>query len=114
MASRSARIYASAMKLLWYLPLLLLLIAGSIWWSSTHSRTIIENWAADNGYYLIDAHAPFVGRGPFFWTTSRGQTVYRVTVEDSSGQTRLVWARCVNWLWQSLSDQIEVRWDDEP
>lgn len=101
------------MEIFLFVPFLLLLLIGSIYWTSTRSRTIIENWAADNGYRLIDARAPFINRGPFFWTTSRGQTVYRVSVEDKSGQTRRGWGRCGNWLGGLLSDQIEVRWDDE-
>lgn len=95
------------------LPFFLLLIFGAIWWSSSRSQTIIEDWAQQNNYRLLESNAPLLNKGPFFWTTSKGQTVYRFTIEDQTGRTRSGWARCGSWMLGLMSEQIEVRWDDE-
>ena len=60
----------------------------------------------------MDAHAPLIGRGPFSWTTSRSQTVYRVFIEDRFGRIRSGWVRCGSWFFGLSSEQIEVRWDE--
>src|SRR5262249_35973173 len=52
-------------------------------------------------------------RGPFFWTSSKGQTVYRVTVEVK-GAVRTGWVRCGSWWLGLRSEQVEVRWDETP
>src|SRR5688500_22244 len=60
----------------------------SIAWHFSRSRGLLEQWAAENGYRIIESSYRNLVRGPFFWTTSKGQTVYRVTVEDASGRRR--------------------------
>ena len=50
--------------------------------------------------------------GPFsFWTTSRGQIVYRLIVRDHTRRERTGWAR---WgrPWFFKPDTLELRWDD--
>ena len=51
-------------------------------------------------------------RPVLFWTSSRGQTVYCVTVEDEQGNQRHGWVRCGSWLFGLLSDNVDVRWED--
>ena len=112
-ATKCFWVYAFIMEIFLFVPVLLLFIVGSIYWTSRRSNSVIENWAARNDYRLLEAQQSILSKGPFFWTTSDGQTVYRVTVEDSAGQTRRGWVRCGSWLGGLLSEQIEVRWDDE-
>jgi hypothetical protein len=57
-----------------------LAVAGLIW-HSHRSRSLLERWAERNGYRIIDADYRNFFRGPFFWTSGNGQTVYQVTVE---------------------------------
>ena len=101
------------MELFFYFAFFLLILVAAFWWSSSRSQTIIEGWALENGYRLLEIETPILSKGPFFWTTSRGQTVYRFVVEDGAGRTRSGWARCGSWFLGLMSDNIEVRWDDE-
>ena len=82
-------------------------------WHFSRSRSLLEPWAAENGYRIVESSYRNLVRGPFFWTTSKGQTVYRVTVEDESGRRRSGWVRCGGWFLGLLSDRVDVRWDDE-
>jgi hypothetical protein len=81
-------------------------------WQFRRSDTLLERWAERNGYTLIEREYRWFARGPFFWTSSKGQTVYRVTVEDKAGRRRSGWVRCGGWFFGLLSDTAEVRWDD--
>ena len=90
------------------------LLAMSIAW---HFLPVAEPPGAMGGEERIWHHRRRsyrnVFRGPYFWTSSKGQTVYRVTVEVRGG-VRTGWVRCGGWWLGLLSDQAEVRWDNEP
>ena len=75
---------------------------------------LLDRWAERTGYRIIDADYRNVFRGPFFWTTSKGQTVYRVTIQDENGRTRSGWVRCGGWWFGLWSDHVEARWDETP
>ncbi len=99
------------MEILFFFFLFLIVIA-SFWWQSDRSHTVIEQWAEQHGYRLVECNnSPF--KGPFFWTSSKGQTVYHVVVEDKTGRTRSGWVKCGSYWWGLMSDQAEVRWEDE-
>jgi hypothetical protein len=103
---------ASSAQLLMLVVILLLAATGLVW-HSRRSRTLLERWAERNGYRIIDADYRNFFRGPFFWTTAKGQTVYRVTMEVK-GVVQTGWVRC-GTLWLGLfSDRAEVRWDETP
>ena len=95
------------------LVVLVLLVAMSLVWHSRRSRTLLERWAERNGYRIIDADYRNFFRGPFFWTTAKGQTVHRVTVEVK-GVVQTGWVRCGTWRLGLFSDRAEVRWDETP
>lgn len=80
-------------------------------WQFGRSRKMLNTWAADHGYRILDAENRWFRRGPFFWTSGKGQTVYRIMVRDRDGDTREGWARCGSYWMGLLSDQVEVRWD---
>lgn len=82
-------------------------------WTFGRSRAMLERWATEQGLALVEARFCAFRRGPFFWTTSKGQTVYRVTIRTAAGAERSGWARCGSF-WRGLwSEAVEVRWDDE-
>jgi hypothetical protein len=81
-------------------------------WHFGRSDALLQQWAQRNGYRLLDHRYCWVFKGPFFWTTSKGQTVYRVTVEDEQGRRRSGWVRCGGWFMGLISDKVEARWDD--
>lgn len=97
-------------------PILIgLLVVGaivmSLLWHTGRSQTLISRWAAEQGFEVLACQYRLMFRGPFSWSTSKGQTVYRVTVRDRAGRLRYGWVRCGSWLLGLLSDRVEVRWE---
>ena len=76
------------------------------------SREILENWAEENAFQILEASIAFFFRRPFFWTTGKGQSVYRVVVADADGNEFSGWVRCGSWLWGIFSNTAEARWDE--
>ena len=96
--------------------LFVLLVAfaiGSIAWFHRKSRSLLETWAAGNGYTIVDAQRRYLFRGPYFWFTSNGQDVYRVTVRTAGGGVRSGYVRCGGFWMGMLSDKVTVEWDSE-
>lgn len=89
------------------------LAIASFFWSFRRSEAMMRKWAQQNNYRIVEAKIPMIGQGPFFWTTSRSQSVYRVVVQDSKGKTRSGWVRCGHWLFGMQREQTEVIWDEE-
>jgi hypothetical protein len=87
------------------------LILLSLWWHFGRSSSLLHQWAAKNKYRIIRQEYRCFFKGPFFWTSTKAQTVYYVVVEDSVGARRSGWVRCGSWWFGLLSDNVEVRWD---
>jgi hypothetical protein len=83
-----------------------------LFWYYARSRRILETWAAENGYELLHANLRHIFRGPFFWNSSKSQTVYYVRVLDGDGRQRVGWVLCGSYLTGVFSKQAEVRWDN--
>ena len=88
------------------------LVAVTIWWHFGRSNSLLHQWAEKGGYRIIRQEYRTFFKGPFFWTSTRGQTVYYVVVEDSEGNQRRGWVRCGGWWFGLLSDNVEVRWEE--
>ena len=86
---------------------------GALAWHFFRSRSLLQQWAAENGYEILHSEYRTVFRGPFFWTTSKGQTVYYVKIRDRDGNERTGWVRCGGWWLGLMSDKTEVRWENE-
>jgi hypothetical protein len=97
----------------WLVVLVVLLGIGVLIFHYRRAGSILDNWAAENGYRILESELRWSGRGPFFFTTARGQEVYRVTVEDQGGTIRRGYVRCGSYFFGMLSDKAEVRWDNE-
>jgi hypothetical protein len=95
-----------------FFVLIALFAVGSMIWHSTRSQDILQHWADQNGYRIIEKKYVQFFRGPFFWTSSKGQSVYRVVVEDRTGRRRSGWVRCGSWWLGVWIDQAQVHWDD--
>ena len=93
------------------IPLFICLAIASMVWRGNRSRDLVEGWARENGFRLLSAEECWFSKGPFFWTTSKGQVVFRVEVQDGRGQARSGWVRCGSWFGGLWSDQTEVRWE---
>jgi len=94
-----------------FIPLFVAIAIMGIGWTFSRSRQLLDDWAATNGFQLISADYCWIRRGPFFWTTSKGQTVYRITAVDDEGERRTGWARCGSFWWGLWGSRVEVRWD---
>src|SRR5438046_896289 len=90
-----------------------LLVAGAIIWQLLRSQTMLDEWAKENDYQILESSYRIFLRGPFLWTTSRGQAVYYVKVRDADGVSHSGWVRCGGWLLGLLSRETEVRWDSK-
>lgn len=73
----------------------------------------LDRWAAGAGYRILRKEHRTFFKGPFFWTTSRSQVVYRVLVEGPKGEKRQAWVR-IGGFWWPWTRRIEVRWDPPP
>jgi hypothetical protein len=78
---------------------------------NSRSRTLIDRWAEANGYQIISSERRYMLTGPFFFRSSKGQTVFRIRARDSAGRVREGWARCGGWILGLLSDAVKVEWD---
>lgn len=96
-----------------FVAVVVVLIGAGFAWSDARSRAMLAAWASEQGYTLLNVQCCPFRRGPFCWTTSQGQTVYRVTLRTAAGAERSGWARCGSFCWGLWSEAVEVRWDDE-
>jgi hypothetical protein len=101
----------SALPILGFLAFVIFVIV-TIFWHFSRSRQVLESWAEANNYRIVSSEYRNFFKGPFFWTSSKGQTVYYVTVETADGQTRRGWVRCGGFFLGLWNDSAEVRWDD--
>jgi hypothetical protein len=84
---------------------------------------LVNEWAGQNSYRLLDWKYAFrLGFGVlsrrnfcvlpprvrFWWTSSNAQTIYSVTVEDSTGSVRRFWVRCGGFFLGMLVKRIDV------
>ncbi|BCU76301.1 hypothetical protein llg_10160 [Luteolibacter sp. LG18] len=97
----------------WILVIPLVAVLGLFLEGRRHSRSrgLLENWAASSGYQLVESELRTFLKGPFWFTSSKSQLVYRITVRDRDGSVRHGWARCGGWFFGLLEDDVEVRWD---
>lgn len=98
------------------IPIFILVFVGAtaltLAWQRSRSDDLLDAWAEENGFEILERHRSWVARGPFFWTTSEGQTVQRIVARDRAGRVRSGWARCGSFMFGLHSSEIDVRWDD--
>ena len=97
-----------------FVPLFLIAAIALTIWHGARAQSMLENWAAVEGYRIVSCERRTFRRGPFFFTSGKGHEVYRITVEDQSGQIKSGYIRCGGFLFGLLSDRVDVRWDVEP
>ena len=73
-------------------------------------RAAIQAVLEREGYEVLQMERRIVRQGPFWWTTTPAQIVFRVLVLEPNGRQRTVWAR---WgrRWLPEPDTLELRWD---
>ena len=81
-------------------------------WGTSRGTSLLEGWAQSHGLQILSQEECLFFKGPFFWTSSKGQRVYRVSVRDREGFDRQGYVRCGGFWLGMMSDNVEVRWDD--
>jgi hypothetical protein len=73
-------------------------------------KSILSNWAADNGVQIMKISSGLFRRCPFFLTLGR-QEVYYIVVRERDGRVRGCWVRIGDFLFGSLfTDVVEAKW----
>jgi hypothetical protein len=80
-------------------------------WQYSTADTILENWARQNNYKVLDKQKANVGTGPEAVRAGNKQVMYRIVVEDQNGARRSGLAKIGNETTGTLSDEIAVEWD---
>ena len=87
-------------------------LAIGMWvWSRGRAASMLERWAAANGLRLLAVEHRTFFKGPYFWTASKHQWIYRITAQYPDGSVRQGWVRCGGWVLGLLTDAVDVRWD---
>jgi len=91
--------------------IIICVVIVSTTWHYSRAREILERWANRNSYKLVASEYRGFAKGPFFWTSSKGQAVYYVTVQDERGKIRKGWVRCGGWWSGLMSDEATAKWE---
>jgi len=92
---------------------IIIAVAGLLFYGQhLRARSIMGAWAIQNDYEILKCELRYLLRGPFSWTSSKGQFVYRVTIRDAQSQIRSGWVRCGGWWLGVASAKTEARWDE--
>lgn len=82
--------------------------------ATRHCRPfLVERWARDNGFRILECELRRVMKGPFTWKfSSRAQYVCHVRVRDLNNRERSAWLRCTD-VGIFNDDKTEVVWETE-
>lgn len=78
---------------------------------NSRSQTLLNQWATENKYKIIDSDCPIWGETPFRWVFS-SQVVCHVTILDADGRQRSGWVKLGDWLLGLTIYEVEVIWED--
>ncbi|MCX5662948.1 MAG: hypothetical protein NTW19_24960 [Planctomycetota bacterium] len=93
--------------------LVLAVAVASIYFSFVRPRQIFDNWVRENGLTIIEARRCIFSYGAFsFFTTGKGQTIYRFSARRADGQVVAGWARVGGFFLGAMSNRVEVRWEE--
>jgi hypothetical protein len=76
------------------------------------AKRVIDEWAAREGFTITGKRFLF-GGGKFFWSRSKTQRVYRLTVQTGEGLPRTADIKCRSYWNGMLSEKLSVKWHDE-
>jgi hypothetical protein len=93
------------------------------WWyrfAAKSTDPALTEWQKGSGYIIVKKRLRSFFRGPFLFSSSNLQAVYRLDLMDKSGRRRVAWARCGTY-WGGmfekpviakvvLDDQAEKDW----
>ena len=80
-------------------------------WQMSRAEQMLESWSRSHGFHPLSREHRLIRKGPFLWTSSKGQVVYRVSMRDPSGRVRSGYARCGGYWLGVWTDAVDIRWD---
>ena len=101
----------AGLLLLLLIPIYLSIQIAILFQRAKRKRTILQQWARENGLELLENEERRLLQGPFFMTSTNGQAVFRVTVRLADGQILHGWVRFGSRMFGLLSDAVQVKWD---
>ncbi len=111
---RQDRYVFTNVRALFFAALATSVVIGWTWAFRASAKVAVQRWAAKQGYQVLCFQSPFLSGGFDWFTTSRGQVVYLVTIRDRVGHERKAWVRCGSFMGGALfSGQVEVKWQDD-
>jgi hypothetical protein len=90
------------------------IVAAAFYWHRRRVRTMTAEWAAANGYRLLESRPAGFPPLRMWLTTSDAQVLVRVKIYDeASRRVRSGWLR-LGAYWRGLADgdAVQVRWED--
>ena len=90
-------------------------LAFAFWmirWQYSKADRMLENWAAQNSYKLIEKQDANFGDGPLGRRGAKTHVKYRVKVEDAEGKAKIGIVYLGSESMGVLSDEVKVEWDN--
>ena len=82
-------------------------------WRRCRAERVIDRWAAENGFRVIDKeYRPGRLGGVFRWRYTRRQQAYYVTLEDREGRIRKAEVLCGSSWFGMFSGEVKVHFYD--
>lgn len=78
---------------------------------SKNRYSLLDSWAQENKYIILSKKQALLWRGPFWWSSSATQSVFRVKVQDEVGNIKTGWVRVTSFTWASGELPYEAVWD---
>ena len=78
----------------------------------SRANSMVQQWAEQNGFRLIECQRRSIFKGPYFFANSRIQEVYEIRVEDRDGNVRHGYVRVGGFVTGLLSNRVDVKWTD--
>ncbi|MCC7449359.1 MAG: hypothetical protein IT324_18215 [Anaerolineae bacterium] len=90
------------------LPYLIIFVGFGIavWWSFARGNDLLNQWASRHGFTIVHREYKVFDSDALFQSCSGDQNLYRVTIVDRRGMTKIGWVRCA-----LLGGNIEVKWE---
>lgn len=91
------------------------IILFGIWmirWQYSKADRLVENWAAQNNYKLLEKENANLGDGPLGRRGAKTYVKYRIKIEDNNGEIRTGTAFLGDENVGVLSDKVRVEWDN--
>ena len=83
-------------------------------WKTTRYNQIAQNWAKKEKLEILTSEHKYWNRGPFFKTTSKGQSILYVETSDKKGNIRKGHLLCGGFWGGVLQNKATIKWKEQP